>query len=71
MIDKLANESIFSRWRKTFRQFVFYDYVFAVAVFAICSVCTLFGWKYSEVDAYHHANETFEFYASDVDTAIK
>jgi len=71
MIDKPANESFLSSWKKLFRQVVFYDYFFAFVVFALCCTCTIFGWKYSEDDAYHHANETFEFYASEVSTAIK
>ena len=66
-----ANESMLSRWKKTCRHFTRYDYIVAGAVFVVFAASTVFWWKYSEDDAYSRAGETFEFYTSEIDTAIK
>lgn len=71
MSDKSATTTFLPVRKKLFFRLALLDFVYAATVFVVCAGVTLFWWKYSKDEAYNNAQETFNIFSSEVDTAIK
>jgi len=71
MSDKSATTTFLLVRKKLFFRLALLDFVYAATVFVVCAGVTLFWWKDSKDEAYNNAQETFNIFSSEVDTAIK